>query len=134
MRRPRCFSGPLFPTLAGMPALCVLLLHSTDVPDLAVAAVRAASAAGRGAGMWLDAEGVRLAAKGVAETLSGADGRPDVAAMLAGFADAGGRIWVSTPCWRDRGFADDALVRGATLEEPGRLAALAAEGFVFVSY
>jgi predicted peroxiredoxin len=117
-----------------MAALCVVLLHSTDDPDRAVAGVRAASEAGGRAGMWLDAEGVRLAARGVAETLSNADGRPDVAALLAGFAEAGGRIWVSGPCWRDRGYADDALVNGATLVEPARLAALAAEGFVFASF
>jgi uncharacterized protein len=115
-------------------ALCVILLHSTDDPDRAVAGVRAAAAAGGSAAMWLDAEGVRLGAKGVAETLSGADGRPDVKALLAGFAKAGGRIWVSGPCWRDRGFAADALVEGAEVAEPERLAALAAEGFVFASF
>src|SRR5262245_1532330 len=98
-----------------------MLLHSTDDPDRAVAGVRAADAAGKGAAMWLDAEGVRLGAKGVAEALSGADGRPDVKAMLARFAQAGGRIWVSGPCWRDRGFAADALVEGAEVVEPERL-------------
>jgi hypothetical protein len=115
-------------------ALCVLLLHSTDDPDRAVAGVRAAAAAGGRAGMWLDAEGVRLAARGVAETLSGADGRPDVKALLVRFAADGGRIWVSGPCWRERGFEDDVLVDGASVAEPERLAGLAAEGWVFASF
>jgi hypothetical protein len=114
--------------------LCVLLLHSTDDPDRAVAGVRAASAAGGRAGMWLDAEGVRLGAKGVAETLSNVDGRPDVKAMLDGFAKVGGRIFVSGPCWRERGFGDDALIDGAIVAEPERLAVLATEGFVFASF
>src|SRR5262245_35381514 len=117
-----------------MSALCVLVLHSTDDPERAVAGVRAAAGAGRGGGMWLDAEGVRLAAKGVAETLSGVDGRPDVKAMLAAFARDGGKIWVSAPSWRERGFDAAALVEGAALAEPDRLAALAAEGWVFASF
>jgi predicted peroxiredoxin len=114
--------------------LCVVLLHSTDAPERAVAGVRAAHAAGAGGGLFLDAEGTRLGAKGVAETLSGADGRPDVSAWLAEIPRAGGRLWVSAPGWRERGFEDAALVEGAELVEPARLAALASDGWVFASY
>lgn len=120
-----------------MANLCVLLLHSTDAPERAVAAVRAAHAAaagGKRAGLYLDVEGVRLAAKGVAETLSNADGRPDVRALLQEFVARGGRVLVSSAEWSARGYEADALVDGASLAADDALATLAAEGWVFASW
>ena len=119
-----------------MPHLCVLLLHSSDEPDLAAAAIGAAHAtvaAGRPAALYLEAEGTRLGAKGVAEALS-RGGRPDLAALLAAFSKAGGRVLVSGPSWRERGFAPDALLPGASIVEREALSTLAAEGFVFASF
>jgi predicted peroxiredoxin len=119
-----------------MPRLCVALLHSTDEPDLAVAgmgAAHAAAEAGKPVALWLAAEGVRLGAKGVAETLSG-HGRPDVKAWLTTVIERGGRVLLSRPCFVARGFAEDAIVAGARLAEPVELAALVEEGFVPVSF
>ena len=121
-----------------MAALALLLLHSADEPETAVAALRAAQAAAARPGsprpvLWLDAEGVRLAARGVAEALSGG-GRPDCVALLRAFTAGGGRIRVSRDAWRDRHFQDDALVEGAELVGPEGLADLAHDGYAFVSW
>ena len=119
-----------------MPSLCVVLLHSTDEPDLAVAALEAAAAAvasGRKAALYLAVEGVRMGVKGVAETLSGF-GRPDVKAILDGIVAGGGRVLLSGPCFRRRGFETSAVVAGATLVEPDALAGLAEEGYATVSF
>ena len=119
-----------------MSRLCVLLLHSTDEPDLAATALVAAHAAvatGKAAAVYLAAEGTRMAARGVAETISHG-GRPDARALLDGCGAGGGRLLVSAPCWRERGFEADALVPGASLVEPDALAALAAEGYSFASF
>jgi predicted peroxiredoxin len=121
-----------------MTALAVLLLHSTDEPEVAVAALRAARAAAARPGarrpvLRLDAEGVRLAARGVAEALTGG-GRPDCKALLDGFVAAGGRLQVARDAWTDRGYLDDALVPGAEMTGPEGLADLAREGHAFVSF
>ena len=124
-----------------MAALAVLLLRSTDEPDVAVAALRSAHGAAlrprRGPqpapALLLEAEGARLAAKGVADVLSGG-GRPDVRALLEGFQKAGGRVLVSAAAWRERGYQDDALVPGAVLVGAEALADLAAEGLAIASF
>ncbi len=123
-------------------ALCVVLLHSTDEPDRAVAGIDVARAAALGAGagvapgkpaLLLDVEGVRLGAKGVTQTLSSA-GRPDVTEMLASFHRAGGEILVVREAWTERGYLDDALVTGARLVARRTLAEMAAQSHVFVTY
>ena len=119
-----------------MAHLCVVLLHSTDEPDLAVAglsAAHAAVAAGRPAALYLAAEGVRVGVRGVAEALSG-HGRPDLREMLVQFLKGGGRVLLSGPCFRARGFEPAAVVEGAAVAEPEALSALAEEGYSAVSF
>jgi predicted peroxiredoxin len=119
-----------------MSSLCVLLLHSTDEPDLAVAALHAARgavASGQPGALFLAGEGVRVAAKGVLEALS-SGGRPDLADVLRDFLARGGRVHVSEACLRARQFAPDALLPGVVLEPEDGLSRLAAEGWVFASF
>lgn len=115
--------------------IAVHLLHASDEPEHAVAALallRAAAERGGAPRLVLDLEGVRLAAKGVAAALRG-DGRPDPATLLAAALAAGARILVVRDAWAARGYADDALVEGAVLAGPEDVAALAAD-HVFVGY
>jgi predicted peroxiredoxin len=118
-----------------MASLCVVLLHSTDEPALAVAALRAArAAAAKGpCALYVAAEGSRLAARGVAEALSGC-GRPDLAAWLREFLASGGRLLASEACLRERGFAPDLLLPAVSLEDDAALGRLASEGWTFVSF
>jgi hypothetical protein len=136
------------PTLAMPPAwtppgLAVLLLHSTDTPDLAVAGLRAAHAgasvvvdsfvARPRSVLVLDAEGVRLAAKGVLGALS-TGGRPNLVALMDEFVARDGLVFVAEPAWRDRGFEDAALIAGAHLVSAGHLAKVAAANYAIASY
>lgn len=122
-----------------MAALAVVLLHAADEPEFAAAALRAAHAAAQRPGeprpvLWLDAEGARVGARGVAEALGGGGGRPDTKALLEAFHAAGGRILVAEEAWRERGFDDAALVPGARLAPPKTLAELADAGYAFLSF
>ena len=120
-------------------SLAVLLLHSTDRPERAVAGVRAALAAARAdvgptpPALVLDVEGSRLAAKGVAQALS-TGGRPNLVEQLAEFARLGGAILAIEEAWRERGFLDDALIPGARLVPAAHLATLVAGNHVIASY
>ena len=125
------------------PGLAILLLRSTDDPDLAVAGLRAAHA---GASvdvdsfttrprpvLVLDAEGVRLAAKGVLGALS-TGGRPNLVRLMDEFVAREGVVYVLEPAWRDRGFEDTALIAGAHLAPAGHLAKVAAANYAIASY
>ena len=127
-----------------IPGLAILLLHSTDAPDLAVAGVRAAHAAATTTTvdsflrppkpvLILDVEGVRLAARGVLGALS-TGGRPDLVALVEAFVGREGLVLVVEPAWRERGFADDALIAGAKLVPAAQLARLAAANYAIASY
>jgi uncharacterized protein len=126
-------------TTSPRPPLAVLLLRSTDEPERAVAALSAARAAttlgatAQRPALVLDDEGVRIAAKGVAEAISGG-GRPDAKEILTAFVSAGGRVLASRDAWRGRGYLDDALVEGATLVGAEILAELAAAGYAIASF
>ena len=116
----------------------ILLLHSTAHPERVVSALRAlnaAAAAGKASRpvLVLDDDGVRLAAKGVADTLGGG-GRPDVRALLESAQRAGTEVHAVVDAWRERGFADDALVPGAALAGADVVARLALAGCAFVTY
>ncbi len=136
---------PVLPTPPSWtrPGLAVLLLRSTDAPDLAVAGLRAAHAAASidvdsftarpRPVLVLDAEGVRLAAKGVLGALS-TGGRPNLVAMMEEFVAKEGVVYVLEPAWRDRGFLDDALIAGAHLAPAGQLAKVAAANYAIASY
>ena len=119
--------------------LAVLLLHSTDRPERAVAGVRAALATARASvgpippALVLDVEGARMAAKGVAQALS-TGGRPNLVDQLTEFVRLGGVIFAVEEAWRERGFLDDALMAGAKLVPAGHLAALASAGYAIASY
>lgn len=118
------------------PRLGIHLVHSTDEPERTVAAVRmlaAAAEAGARPVLLLDVEGVRLAARGVAETLRG-DGRPDVKALLTGAIDRGARLAVLADAWRERGYLDDALLAGAALCDAAEPLRLVASGVAFLTY
>src|SRR5262245_19059165 len=119
-----------------MGRLCVVLLHSTDEPDLAVAgldAARGAAEAGRPVTLWLASEGARIGAKGVARALSG-HGRPDLEAWLATIVARGGRVLVSASSWADRGYAPEALIEGGDVVPAAALSSLVAEGWVCASF
>ncbi len=119
--------------------LAVLLLHSTDRPERAVAGVRAALAAARAnvtsaaPALVLDVEGARMAAKGVAQALS-SGGRPNLVEQLAEFVRLGGTVSAVEDAWRERGFLDDALIAGAHLVPASHVATLAAAGYAIASY
>ena len=96
---------------------CVNLTRSTDDPDRATVALvvaNAAVASGKNTGIFLTSEGVRLAAKGVANGIN-EEGLPAMATLLQNFIAADGSIWVCSPCYKKRNYTDENLIQGATL-------------------
>ena len=97
--------------------VAINLTRSTDDADRATVALvvaNAAAASGKNTMIFLSSEGVRLAVKGIAETIH-EDGFQPMADLVKNFLTAGGTIWVCSPCFKKRGFSDSDLIEGATI-------------------
>lgn len=93
------------------------LTRSSDDADrstVALVVANAAVASGKNTVIFLSSEGVRLAVKGVADTIN-EEGFQPMATLLQNFLAAGGTIWVCSPCFKKRGFAEGDLIAGATI-------------------
>ena len=115
---------------------CVNLTHSTDDADRATVAMvvaNAAVASGKNTMVFLSSEGVRLATKGVAETIS-EEGFQPMATLLSNFLAAGGTLWVCSPCFKKRDYTDSHLIEGATIVGGAKLVEFLTNDGTGVSY
>lgn len=114
----------------------VNLTRSTDDADRATVALvvaNAAVASGKETMIFLSSEGVRLAVKGVAETIN-EEGFQPMTTLLSNFIAAGGTIWVCSPCLKKRGYTDSDLIEGATIVGGAKLVEFLTNDGTGVSY
>ena len=92
---------------------CVSLTHSKDNTDKATVAFVIANAAlgsDQDTLVFLSTEGVRLAVGGYADDIH-EDGFAPLKELMTNFAEAGGTIYVCSPCFKKRGLDENNLVR-----------------------
>jgi predicted peroxiredoxin len=112
------------------------LTRSTDDPDRATVAMVVANtavASGKETMVFLSSEGVRLATKGVAETIN-EEGFQPMATLVSNFFAAGGILWVCSPCFKKRGFTEGDLIKGATIVGGAKLVEFLSNDGASVSY
>jgi uncharacterized protein len=93
------------------------LTRSIDDPDRATVAMiiaNASVASGKNTMVFLTSEGVRLAVKGVADSIH-EEGLQPMADLVKNYLAAGGAFWVCSPCYKKRGYTESDLIEGATL-------------------
>ncbi len=115
---------------------CVSLTRSTDDPDRATVAMvvaNAAVASGKHTMVFLSSEGVRLATRGVAETIR-EEGFQPMSTLLSTFLSAGGSIWVCSPCFKKRGYTEADLIEGATIVGGAKLVEFLSNDGTGISY
>ncbi len=83
--------------------------------------------------VFLMAEGVRLAQQGYADDIH-EEGFAPLKELMASFAEAGGRIFVCSPCFKRRKLDETKLVAGATIVGGARLVEFLSEGASSVSF
>lgn len=116
--------------------LCVSITHSTDDLDKATVGfvvANAAAASGQEALVFLSVEGVRLAVRGFADGLR-EEGFAPLQDLVSSFVQAGGRIFVCSPCMKKRGLDAQPLVEGATIVGGAKLVEFLAAGAACISY
>ncbi|MEZ5101748.1 MAG: DsrE family protein [Thermoleophilia bacterium] len=109
---------------------CVSLTHAKDDADKATVAfvvANAAAASDKETVVFLSTEGVRLCQKGYADDVH-EDGFAPLAELIASFVEAGGKIWVCSPCFKKRGLDEGQLVDGASIVGGAKLVELLSNG------
>jgi predicted peroxiredoxin len=114
----------------------ISLTCATDNPDRATVAfvvANAAVASDRDTVVFLSIEGVRLSQKGVAESIH-EEGFAPLKDLIANFAQAGGKIYVCSPCFKKRKLDESNLVPGAVIVGGAKLVEFMADGASSLSY
>lgn len=119
-----------------MGSFCVSISYAKDNIDKAtVGFVVANAAAGsdQDTTVFLSSEGVHLATRGYADDMH-EDGFAPLKELIDSFVDAGGQIWVCSPCFKKRGYDEDQLIEGTTIVGGAKLVELLSTGTPHVSY
>src|SRR5512133_1084305 len=116
--------------------LCVSITHAKNDPDKATVGFVVANAAVASAQetlVFLSTDAVRIAVQGYSEEIH-EEGFAPLGELLSGFAKAGGRIYVCSPCFKKRGLDEKALVEGATIVGGAKVVEFLAAGAACISY
>lgn len=116
--------------------LCVSLTHAKDNTDKATVAFVIANAAvgsEQETLVFLSTEGVHLAVNGYADDIH-EEGFMALKELMTNYAEAGGTIYVCSPCFKKRGLDENNLVAGATIVGGAKLIEYLSDGTPCVSY
>ena len=115
---------------------CVSITHAKDNTDKATVGFVVANAAvgsGKETLVFLSVEGVRLAQKGYAEDIR-EEGFAPLKDLMKNFVEAGGEIYVCSPCFKKRKLDENNLVAGAVVVGGAKLVEFMGDACPSVSY
>ena len=115
---------------------CVTLTFAKDNSDKATVAfviANAAVASDKETLVFLSIEGVRLSEKGYADSIH-EEGFAPLKDLMTNFVNAGGKIFVCSPCFNKRKLDPNNLVAGATIVGGAKLVEFLSDGAPCVSY
>ncbi|MCT1789622.1 DsrE family protein [Dermabacter hominis] len=119
-----------------MSKICVSITHAKDDVDKATVGfviANASIASDQETVVFLSSEGARLAEEGYADGLH-EEGFAPLKELITNYAEAGGTIWVCSPCYKKRGLDDGKLINGATIVGGAKLVEYMSQGASCVSY
>jgi uncharacterized protein len=117
-------------------SFCVTQTYAKNDPDKATVGFVIANAAlgsEKETRVFLMSEGVRLAQQGYADDIH-EEGFAPLRELMASFAEAGGKIFVCSPCFKRRKLDETKLVAGATIVGGARLVEFLSDGASSVSF
>ncbi|MCA8971902.1 MAG: DsrE family protein [Planctomycetes bacterium] len=119
-----------------MSKFCISLTYAKNDADKATVAfvvANAAVASEKETLVFLSTEAVHLSQRGYADDVH-EPGFAPLAELMSSFVDAGGKIWVCSPCFKRRELDETALVSGATIVGGAKLVEFLQDGTPCVSY
>lgn len=112
------------------------LVHAKDNADKATVAfvvANAALASDKDTMVFLATEGVRLAVKGYADDIA-EEGFAPIKELMNNFVQAGGKIYVCSPCFKKRQLDETKLVQGAVIVGGAKLVEFMSESCPSLSF
>jgi predicted peroxiredoxin len=114
----------------------VSITHAKDDTDKATVGfvvANAAVASGQETVVFLSTEGVRLAEKGYTDGIH-EEGFAPLSDLMAQFVEAGGTVWVCSPCFKKRGLDENRLIEGAVIVGGAKLVEFVSQGAGTITY
>lgn len=105
----------------------------SDKATVAFVVANAAVASDKETVVFLSTEGTRLSQKGYADDIH-EEGFAPLKDLMASFAEAGGTIYVCSPCFKKRGLDENNVVAGGVIVGGAKLVEFMGEGAPSISY
>jgi len=114
----------------------VSLTSAKNDPDKATVGfvvANAAVASGLETVVFLNVEGAYLSSKGYAEEIH-EEGFAPLKQLMDQFVEAGGIIWVCSPCFKKRGLTEESLIEGSTIVGGAKMVEFLTQGAASITY
>ncbi|WP_134701184.1 DsrE family protein [Ammoniphilus sp. YIM 78166] len=107
--------------------------NNTDKATVGFVVANAAVASGQETVIFLNVEGAYLASEGYANDIH-EEGFAPLQQLISQFIEAGGTIWVCSPCYKKRGLEENQLINGATIVGGAKLVEFLSQGAACITY
>lgn len=107
--------------------------NDTDRTTLAFVVANAAVASGKEVIIFLNSEGAYLAEKGYADDIH-EEGFAPLKELMDQYIEAGGKLWVCSPCFKKRNLNEENLIEGATIVGGAKVVEFLSEGAASITY
>ena len=114
----------------------VSLTNAKNDPDKATVGfvvANAAGASGQETVIFLNVEGAYLASKGYADDIH-EEGFAPLKQLMDQFIEAGGTLWVCSPCFKKRNLSEEDLIAGATIVGGAKVVEFLSQGAASITY
>ena len=114
----------------------VSLTNAKNDPDKATVGfvlANAAVASGQETVIFLNVEGAYLASKGYADDIH-EEGFAPLKQLMDQFIEAGGTLWVCSPCYKKRNLSEEDLIEGATIVGGAKVVEFLSQGAASITY
>jgi uncharacterized protein len=108
-------------------------MNNPDKATVGFVVANAAVASGQETVVFLNVEGAYLAAIGYAEEIH-EEGFAPLKQLMDQFVEAGGTLWVCSPCFKKRNLEEENLIEGATIVGGAKLVEFLSQGAASITY
>lgn len=107
--------------------------NDADKATVGFVVANAAVASGQETVVFLNVEGAYLASKGYADDIH-EEGFAPLKQLMDQFVEAGGTLWVCSPCFKKRGLDEENVVEGAIIVGGARVVEFLSQGAASITY
>ena len=107
--------------------------NDADKATVGFVVANAAVASGQETVIFLNVEGAYLASKGYADDIH-EEGFAPLKQLMDQFIEAGGTLWVCSPCYKKRNLSEEDLIEGATIVGGAKVVEFLSQGAASITY